>query len=122
MTIRYLPEYFSNHAIHYDSRAEQAVSVNASVSPIETRYHRWPALFDDLLPAGKARNWWLEKLGIQHLPYIEQQTHLLTHAVIAPVGNLRIKEAFAELPAADNSQRFSIADVGALETAEISHF
>lgn len=115
VTIRYLPEYFLDRAIQYDSRAEQAVSVNAPVSPIETSYRRWPALFDDLLPAGKARDWWLRRLGIQHLPAAEQQTHLLAHAVIAPVGNLRIKEAFAELPTVNNHQRFSMAEVTALE-------
>ncbi len=115
VTLRYLPEYFTDKAIAYDSRAEQALSVNAPVSAIETRYKRWPGLFDDLLPVGKARDWWLQRLGIQNLSYAEQQPLLLAHAVIAPVGNIRVKQAFEQSPTTAAQHFFTIAEVGALE-------
>ncbi len=115
VTISYLPHYLMDKTIAFDSRAEQAVSVNAPVSPIETRYKRWPGLFDDLLPVGKARDWWLQELGIQHLPYAEQQPLLLANAVIAPVGNVRVKQAYEQSPKTNEQHYFSIAEVGALE-------
>lgn len=112
--IDYLPEYLTNQRVPYDSRAEFAVTVNAPVSAIESEYPRWPALFDDLLPVGKARTWWVNYLGIQHRGSEQMNRLLLEHAVLAPIGNLRIKEAFEKLPP-QQTLTFEVAQVAALE-------
>jgi serine/threonine-protein kinase HipA len=112
--LSYLPEYLASRQVPYDSRAEFAVTVNAPVSAIESEYSRWPALFDDLLPVGKARTWWINHLGIQHLESEQINRLLLEHAVLAPIGNVRIKEAFENFPP-QQTLKFEIATVAALE-------
>lgn len=114
ISFSYLPEYLANSHVAYDSRAEFAISVNAPVSAIESEYPRWPALFDDLLPVGKARTWWINNLGIQHREPEQINRLLLEHAVLAPIGNLRIKEAFESLPP-QQTLTFEISQVAALE-------
>lgn len=93
--IDYLPDYLRNKAVQYDSACEQAISVNAAVTAVPTEYPRWPGLLDDLLPAGKTRQWWLNRLDISHLPVFEADYQLLRHTCMSPVGNIRIKEATA---------------------------
>lgn len=59
----------------------------------------WFALIDDIMPAGAARRYWVRQLSLQNHSAAEQDAILLQHGTIAPVGNLRIKEALPQLPA-----------------------
>lgn len=111
--IDYLPDYLRNQAVQYHSSSEQAVSVNAAVTAIPTEYPRWPGLLDDLLPAGKTRQWWLNRLDIGHLPVFEADCQLLRHTCMSPVGNIRIKEAMQ--PADQVLMRFPIQQVCSLQ-------
>lgn len=111
--IDYLPDYLRNQAVQYHSFSEQAVSVNAAVTAIPTEYPRWPGLLDDLLPAGKTRQWWLNRLDIGHLPAFEADCQLLRHTCMSPVGNIRIKEAVQ--PADQTLLRFPIQQVCSLQ-------
>jgi serine/threonine-protein kinase HipA len=91
--IEYLLGYLQQTGVIFDSRCEQAVTVNAPVSVIEADYHRWPGLLDDLLPAGKTRQWWLQRLDISHLNVFEADCMLLAKTCMSPVGNVRVKDA-----------------------------
>lgn len=84
-----------------------ACSLNAEVSLVPIDYERWPALLDDILPAGKSRQWWLNTLDLSRHSEFEQNIGLLTHACIAPIGHLRIKESFDARPGGGNT-RFPI--------------
>ena len=111
--IDYLPDYLRDQAVQYHALSEQAVSVNAAVTAIPTEYPRWPGLLDDLLPAGKTRQWWLNRLDIGHLPVFEADCQLLRHTCMSPVGNIRIKEAVQ--PADQALMRFPIQEVCSLQ-------
>ncbi|WP_337880949.1 HipA domain-containing protein [Rheinheimera sp.] len=104
--IDYLMDYLRQPGVHYDSCAEHAVTVNAPVSAVATEYPNWPGLLDDLLPAGKSRQWWLTKLDLTHLPVFDADCALLRHTCMAPVGNLRVKDAVPQTagPALEFSQ------------------
>jgi len=54
---------------------------------------RWFGFLEDIMPAGASRRFWVDYLGIQHLSTGRQDAELLARGTIAPVGNLRIKEA-----------------------------
>lgn len=113
VTLAYLPHYVRD-VLSYDARDCWACSVNAPVTMVPTDYPGWPALLDDLLPVGKSRDWWLNYLDVGRHSEFEQNYALLIHACMAPVGNLRIKEASHQLDA-DGGQRFSINDVTQLQ-------
>ena len=113
VNIDYLPDYLRNPAVQYESHCEQAATVNAAVTAIPTEYPRWPGLLDDLLPAGKTRQWWLNRLDIGHLPVFEADCQLLRHTCMSPVGNIRIKEALQ--PAEQALMRFPIQQVCSLQ-------
>jgi len=109
VTLSYLPDYI-RYAPRYDLRDCWACSVNAPVSILPTDYPSWPALLDDLLPAGESRTWWLNYLNVSRSNEFDKNYALLTKACIAPVGNLRIKEA-AESVEYDTIRRFPIESV-----------
>lgn len=74
---------------------------------------RWFGFLEDIMPAGAGRRFWVNTLGLQYLPEGHQDVELLARGTIAPVGNLRIKEAIPERPA-DNSlgvRRFTMLSV-----------
>ncbi|MBL1377778.1 type II toxin-antitoxin system HipA family toxin [Zobellella iuensis] len=73
----------------------------------------WFGFLDDIMPAGAARRYWVNQLGLGNMPPERQDTELLRQGTIAPVGNLRIKEALPELPAGSGlkQRRFSVQDV-----------
>lgn len=54
---------------------------------------RWFGFLEDIMPAGASRRFWVDYLGIHDLPVGRQDAELLARGTIAPVGNLRIKEA-----------------------------
>lgn len=75
-----------------DSRA---LSVRYPVSLEDRRYDTWPPFLLDLLPQGYARLRIAEVLGLE--PHARAtDLPLLRRAGAAPVGNLRVKEAFEE--------------------------
>jgi len=112
--ITYLTDYLINASTPFENDTEFAVSVNAPVSPVAADYSRWPALFDDLLPVGKTRQWWITRLDISHLNVFEADTRLLEMTCAAPIGNLRIKEAFDRIENTSNI-RFPTAIVCKLD-------
>lgn len=58
----------------YGLRDHWACSINAEVSAVPTDYPHWPALLDDILPAGKSRQWWLNYLDLAiGFNFIEQK-------------------------------------------------
>ena len=73
----------------------------------------WFNFLDDIMPAGASRRYWVSHLGIGHLSPKQQDAQLLARGTIAPVGNLRVKEAVPVVPAGSRlaHMRFSLADV-----------
>lgn len=73
----------------------------------------WFGFLDDIVPAGAARRYWINQLGLANTSSGKQDTELLCKGTIAPVGNLRIKEALPDLPAGSGlkQRRFPIAEV-----------
>lgn len=111
--LTYLKSYLTNIA-SYDATDCWACTINAPVSIVPTDYPGWPSFLDDLLPVGKSRDWWLNYLDAGRQSVFEQNFSLLSHACMAPVGNLRIKEAVT-LGGTFHLQTFPIADVVALQ-------
>lgn len=66
---------------------------------------RWFGFLEDIMPAGASRRFWVDYLGIHDLPEGRQDAELLARGTIAPVGNLRIKEAVP-----DDSLRGSLGE------------
>lgn len=91
-----------------------ACSLRLPVDLMQTyRCKPWFSFLDDIMPAGASRRYWVTHLGIGHLSPVQQDVQLLAKGTIAPVGNLRIKDALPEKPANSQltSMRFSLADV-----------
>lgn len=88
-------EYKLDYAIqHFDQRDKHACSLSLPIQLlIKHESKKWFGFVDDIVPSGAARRYWINYLGLQHLSYTEQDTILLEQGTIAPVGNLRIKEA-----------------------------
>lgn len=93
VTLAYTHAYIAE-VLQYEAIDSSACTVNAPVGVVPTDYPTWPALLNDLLPVGKSRDWWLARLDLKREPEFVQNIELLKHAVMAPIGNLRIKEAF----------------------------
>ncbi|TFH86580.1 type II toxin-antitoxin system HipA family toxin [Billgrantia azerbaijanica] len=77
------------------------------------RADQWFGFLEDIMPSGASRRYWVAHLGLQGVPRGRQDSELLRHGTIAPVGNLRIKEAVPDLPARSGlaHRRFALADV-----------
>ncbi len=74
---------------------------------------RWFGFLEDIMPAGASRRFWVNYLGIQDLPAGRQDAELLARGTIAPVGNLRIKEAVPDNATQDamGERRFPVQSV-----------
>lgn len=73
---------------------EAACSLVLPVDLMQTyRAKPWFGFLDDIMPAGASRRYWVNYLGIGHLPSAQQDAQLLARGTIAPVGNLRVKES-----------------------------
>lgn len=70
---------------------------------------RWFGFVEDIMPAGASRRFWVTQLGLEGRPEAEQDYALLSHGTIAPVGNLRIKEAVPERPPGSRLERLRFA-------------
>lgn len=93
---------------------QRALSLNLPVDLMRTyRAEYWFSFLDDIMPAGASRRYWINQLGIAHLPPSQQDFLLLKTGTIAPIGNIRIKEAVNETVAGSqlDQMRFSMADV-----------
>lgn len=98
-------DYLFDYAFEYfdKNRHEAAFSLRYPVQLYESHTQQpWFAVIDDLMPAGAGRRFWIKSLGIENLPSIEQDYPLLATGTIAPIGNMRIKEA---LPFIDNGEK-----------------
>jgi len=73
------------------AKPNQAISVHLPVDFGPTSTKRWPFFLDDIRPMGSARNVWCDRFNIPSIA--ESDFRLLREATIAPIGNMRIKEA-----------------------------
>ncbi|MEN0037310.1 MAG: HipA domain-containing protein [Cellvibrio sp.] len=103
------------YALKYMGRDDLAAcSLRFPVDLMQTyRSKPWFGFLDDIMPAGASRRYWVSHLGIGHLSPGQQDAQLLARGTIAPVGNLRIKEALPVMPASSKlaHMRFALADV-----------
>ena len=107
--------YSTDYAIDWMGRDdEHACSLNLPVE-LMLLYRRtnWFAMLDDIMPSGASRRYWVNRQGLQSLPPHEQDHALLAQGTIAPVGNLRIKQALPQLPTGSQLKhhRFTLDDV-----------
>lgn len=107
--------YLQDHALAWMFRDdEHACSLTLPVElMMKHQSPRWFGFLEDIMPAGASRRYWVEHLGLQDVPVGQQDMALLRHGTIAPVGNLRIKEAVPAAPAGSRlpQRRFALADV-----------
>nr|WP_239644381.1 hypothetical protein [Nitrincola lacisaponensis] len=93
---------------------EHACSLNL---PVELMLHhtsdQWFGFMEDIVPAGASRRYWITRLGIGHLSQGAQDSLLLEKGSIAPVGNMRIRNALPSREAFDllENRRFDLDDV-----------
>lgn len=118
-------EYYSDYGIsHFENSDARACSVRHPVlfSGTYTKNH-WFNFIDDIIPAGAARRYWLKNLGIEREPQGIQEYALFSKGTIAPIGNLRIKEAIPYLDSGEKIpvQYFEIMDVLSKNSDFLSH-
>lgn len=107
-------EYIQPYLIeHIFEQLGTACGVNYPVEIIKTyRSNKLFGFLDDILPSGWSRRFWIARLDISHLSVWEQNKTLLQKATIAPVGNLRIKEAVPfDINEYDKPRFFTVDDV-----------
>lgn len=66
-----------------------------SLFDVQTR-NSWFNWVDDIRPAGASERYWVNTLGLGHLRESQRAFSLLQQGTIAPIGNLRIKEALPQ--------------------------
>ncbi|PMR72722.1 type II toxin-antitoxin system HipA family toxin [Billgrantia endophytica] len=107
--------YLQTYALDWMFRDdEHACSLTLPVELMLKQHgQRWFGFMEDIMPAGASRRYWIEHLGLQGMPTGQQDSALLQHGTIAPVGNLRIKEAVPARPAGTrlHERRFTLDDV-----------
>lgn len=107
-------QYKTDYAIeHLEQDDHHAVSLN---HPVQLYFDDddqpgWLRFLDDIIPSGAARRFWVDQLEISNSPLSEQNLLLLEKAAIAPVGNLRIKQAVENQKEAMNLPQFTVSDV-----------
>jgi serine/threonine-protein kinase HipA len=84
-----------------------ALSLRLPVVALPTSLPRWPSFLDDIRPLGGARAWWVKRLALRDVP--ADDVALLRTGAVAPIGNLRIREAVPERP--DVIRKFRRQDV-----------
>lgn len=107
--------YDQTYALNWMFRDdEHACSLNL---PVELMLHhtagQWFGFMEDIVPAGASRRYWIMRLGIGHLSQGAQDSLLLEKGSIAPVGNMRIRNALPSRDAFDllENRRFDLDDV-----------
>jgi serine/threonine-protein kinase HipA len=101
--LRYATDYAVEWMFHDERHAASLVLPVELMLTHESP--RWFGFLEDIMPAGASRRFWVDFLGIHHLSTGRQDAELLARGTIAPVGNLRIKEAVP-----DNSLRDSLGE------------
>lgn len=107
--------YNLDYALRWMERDdEHACGLNLPVAVmIAHEAPQWLRFLEDIVPSGAARRYWVNYLGLQSATAAQQDTALLEKGTIAPVGNLRIKEALP--PRREDStlhlRRFNVTDV-----------
>lgn len=112
VVLGYEPPAYALEWMEYDD--QHAVAMNFPVDLMRTyRSGHWFSFLDDIMPAGASRRYWVNHLNIAHLSSVQQDFELLSKGTIAPVGNIRIKEAVPERIAGSNLEviRFTLNDV-----------
>ncbi|MBB3190007.1 type II toxin-antitoxin system HipA family toxin [Halomonas cerina] len=105
--------YLQDYALEWMFRDdEHACSLMLPVELMLTHHgERWFGFLEDIMPAGAGRRYWVQHLGLQALSSAEQDAPLLRHGTIAPVGNLRLREAVPAHTASLGTRRFPMVDV-----------
>lgn len=106
--IQYLQEYL---IAHFGRDDHAAASINYPVSFEAADQCAWPTFFDDIIPSGASRRYWVEAHELQGEPEEIIDITLLKYQTISPVGNLRIKESVDNVRHIINDIDFSIEDV-----------
>lgn len=108
----YHPQAYALEHLGHDGLAACSLRLPVDLMQIY-RAKPWFNFLDDIMPAGASRRYWVSHLGIGHLSPKQQDAQLLARGTIAPVGNLRVKEAVPVVPAGSRlaHMRFSLADV-----------
>lgn len=111
-------EYEHEYALaHMDATDNTAVSCLFAVELMHFyRSKLWFGFIDDLLPSGASRRWWVGHLNLQGTSDFQQNIALLQNAVIAPIGNMRIKECVTEVHDQVRDIRFTQQDVTSRHT------
>lgn len=105
-------EYLTNYLVNYYGRVDNAaLSVDYPVEITSSDRTVWPRFFDDILPSGASRRFWVSHHQLNDYADDELDLVLLERAVIAPVGNVRVKNALIELENSAKQLTFSQADV-----------
>lgn len=102
--------YINEHIIAYfNEKGDKAISVNCPVDFfVAQKKQQLLAIFNDIIPGGASRRYWLQALDLTSEPESFKLYTLLKKATIAPIGNLRIKEA---LPTQEEILLFPIEEV-----------
>lgn len=106
-SLSYLPAYaleYMNKADHY------ACSIHYPVALFQD-YYGYAYFLDDIIPAGASRKYWVNALNLKHLDENQQNYELLKYGAIAPIGHLRIKDAYENIPKNDKIDYYTIKDV-----------
>ena len=112
-------EYHRDHAAAHLGRIDfPAVSVRMPVHFGVTELPHWPPWALDLIPAGSARHFWLNRLKLSDSP--NSLWPLLMYGASNPPGNLRVKEASSSLKIVDHPG-FAMDDVVFMHEGFIDH-
>ena len=109
--LRYATDYAVDWLFHDDLHAASLLLPVELMLTHESP--RWFGFLEDIMPAGASRRFWVDYLGIHHLSVGRQDAALLASGTIAPVGNLRIKEAVPDERLKDTlgARRFPVQSV-----------
>lgn len=92
-SLGYQADYLVEQLDWLDSRTARAVSATLPLSWDTQRLAQCPAFLHDILPAGAARRFLLQRLTVPAGETAQTDLLLLARCTPAPVGHLRIKES-----------------------------
>ncbi|MGP0173630.1 type II toxin-antitoxin system HipA family toxin [Pseudomonas sp. NCHU5208] len=97
-SVAYEQPYLLDFLEHMETPLEPAVSVNLPLSwnPVDST--GYPPFVYDIIPAGAARRSLIARFGSEKPADLDMDLFLLGRCTPAPVGHLRIKEAYEHLP------------------------
>ncbi|PIK14657.1 HipA domain-containing protein [Halobacteriovorax sp. JY17] len=113
--LQYQIDYASSNLNSNDSRA---LSLNEVVNFSPKNKNTFPAFCFDIIPAGRAKEFWLDRLDLEDRP--SSNWELLKLGAMTPPGNIRVKEAYETLVQMDHPG-FSKDDVIRMKEEFIDH-